>query len=140
MSGRNNFTPAQRDSAFFCNADYLRNHSVDGIYIALAYENLHRGGFIYYCENCLFCHNDRSYFDVDHLVPDSLMKHWGKPQQSAVAVNMMILCKSRQSGDLGCNQSKGSRLHVPSKRGLAYTMPALDMNCCPLKDRPFLWT
>lgn len=140
MSGRNNFTPQQRDSAYMANANWLMSHSVDGIYIALAYEHLQRAGLIYYCENCLFCHSDRGYFDVDHLVPDKVLKVWGKQQQSTAAVNMLILCKSRQSGDLGCNQSKGSKLHVPRHRGLAYALRNLDMNCYPLKDRPFTWT
>lgn len=53
---------------------------------------------------------------------------------------MMILCKSRQKGDYGCNQSKGARLYVPRQRGLAYKLRAIDMNCYPLKDWPFTWT
>ncbi len=140
MSARTNFSTAQRLSALRENAQWLQSHRVDGINIEVDSEALQRAGRIYYCENCLFCHNDVSYFDVDHLVPDKVLRDWGKQNQSTAAVNMMILCKSRQKGDLGCNQSKGGSLYVPTHRGLAYTLRSLDMNCTPLKDRPFLWT
>jgi hypothetical protein len=140
MADRQDFSQAQRFSAFHFNALHLRDHSVDGIYIAEAYLDLQRAGLIFYCENCLFCHTDQSYFDVDHLVPDRMFRIWGKHHQSPAAVNMMILCKSRQRGDLGCNQSKGGRDCVPPHRGLAFTLANLDMNCYPIKDRPFIWT
>lgn len=108
--------------------------------IAEAYLRLHRPGSIYYCEYCLFCHTDTEYFDVDHLVPDKQFRDWGKHEQSAVAVSMMLLCKSLKKGDLGCNQSKDGQLYVPVNRGLAYTLRDLDMNCTRLKERPLLWT
>jgi len=140
MPNRNNFKTRQKESALRENAQWLKSHRVDGISIAMAFEDLQRTGGIYYCENCLFCHSETAYFDVDHLVPDKVFRDWGKHNQSTAAVNMMILCKSLQKGDLGCNQSKGGKLYVPTRRGLAYTLRDLDMNCTPLKDRPFLWT
>lgn len=139
MTQRQNFRKPQRDSAMRENAQWLSRGRVDGVLISIGFENLLRVGGIYYCENCLFCHSDTGYFDVDHLVPDKVMRDWGRHDQSAVAVNMMILCKSRQEGNLGCNQSKGGKLYVPLNRGLAYTLRDLDMNCTPLRDRPFLW-
>lgn len=140
MSSRNNFSKPQRDTALRENARWLQSHRVDGICIALAFEELQRIGVIYYCENCLFCHTESAYFDVDHLVPDKVFRDWEKHSHSTAAVNMMILCKSLQRGNLGCNQSKGGKLYVPTRRGLAFTLRDLDMNCTPLKDRPFLWT
>lgn len=68
MSARNNFSPSQRDSALHTNASWLQSHRVDGVAIALAFEDLRRVGGIYYCENCLFCNSDPGYFDVDHLI------------------------------------------------------------------------
>ena len=140
MTQRNNFSQAQRESALHTNAQWLRSHRVDGIDIAISFEQFQLTGSIFYCENCLFCHRDTGYFDVDHLVPDKVFRDWGRQHQSTAAVNMMILCKSRQRGDLGCNQSKGGNFYVPHNRGLAYTLRDLDMNCTPLKDRPFHWT
>ena len=111
-----------------------------GIFIAAAYEKLQQSGLIYYCENCLFCHTDRQFFDVDHLIPDQKFRSWGKHTDAGHSVNMMILCKSRQRGDLGCNQCKGANFYVPRNRGLAFTHRELDMNCFPLRVRPFDWT
>ncbi len=139
MADRQNFTDLQRDSAFEANAHWLRDHRIDGIQIAIPFESLHAAGLIFYCENCLFCHTDRAYFDVDHLVPDRQFKLWDKHAEAKAAENMMILCKSQVRGDFGCNQSKGARLYVPVQRGLAYTRANIDMNCCPLRDRPFTW-
>lgn len=140
LSVRNNFSKPQRESALRENARWLQTHRVDGVSIAMCFEDLHRTGAIYYCENCLFCHSDTVYFDVDHFVPDRIFRDWGKHSQSTAAVNIMVLCKSLQKGDLGCNQSKGGKLTVPARRGLAFTLRELDMNCEPLKDRPFVWT
>lgn len=140
MSERMNFREPQRESAYAQNALWLQNHRVDGIEISLEYEDLREQGRIYYCENCMFCHSDRKYFDVDHLVPDKRFKDWAKHEDAREAVNMVILCKSLQAGDLGCNQSKSANLYVPRGRGLAFTRPADDMNCCPTTDRPFPWT
>jgi hypothetical protein len=136
---RQNFTPEQRRSAFQANARWLSDHNVDGIWIAEGYEHLRRSGLICYCENCLFCHTDQSYFDVDHLVPDSQFKAWGKHVEARDSINMVILCKSIEKGSLGCNQCKNASLWVPRLRGLAFTRQVLDMNCYPLKDRPFRW-
>lgn len=140
MADRMNFTPAQREAAYLANCQHLRTHRVDGVEIALPYDHLRGEGAIYYCENCLFCHTSREFFDVDHLVPDRQFKAWGKHADARDAVNMILLCKSLREGDLGCNQSKGAALYVPKQRGLAYTHPAEDMNCVPLADRPFRWT
>lgn len=75
MSERRNFSQPQRMSALRCNAENLRDHAIDGICIAEAYLPQQREGLIYYCENCLFCHTDTQYFDVDHLVPDRMFRH-----------------------------------------------------------------
>jgi hypothetical protein len=139
VSNRQNFSDQQRQSAYQHNAQWLMQHKVDGVEIALEFQSQRAAGLVYYCENCLFCHTDRSYFDVDHLVPDQQFKLWNKHLAAKDAVNMIILCKSRQRGDLGCNQSKGARLYVPARRGLAHTLRTNDMNCCPLRDRPFTW-
>jgi hypothetical protein len=140
MAKRMNFTEAQRQSAFDCYAQYLMRYTVDGILIQEAFEHLRQQGRIYYCQNCLFCHTDQIYFDVDHLVPDRSFRLWGKHPHARDPVNMIILCKSRQKGDLGCNQSKGANNNVPKRRGLAFTHPNDDMNCYPVMQRPFIWT
>ena len=139
MATRQNFDQQQREFAYEANARWLKQHRVDGIMIALEFESLRTGGLIFYCENCLFCHTDRAYFDVDHLVPDRQFKVWQKHIQAKASENMMILCKSLKKGDYGCNQCKGAKLYVPVDRGLAYKLRTIDMNCCPLKDRPFSW-
>ncbi len=139
MATRQNFTPAQRQSAFLQNATWLRDHKVSGVDMALSFEHLRQAGRVYYCENCLFCHTSQEYFDIDHLVPDKLFRDWARHGESRLPTNMIVLCKSRQRGDLGCNQSKSSRTLVPRHRGLAYTIPSMDMNCCPVRERPFDW-
>jgi hypothetical protein len=133
---RQNFTEAQRQSAFEANAKWLRDHRVDGIQLELKAEPLRKRAEVYYCENCLFCHTEQHFFDVDHLVPDRSFRLWGIHSEARNPINMVILCKSGQLGDLGCNQSKGSRSFVPDKRGLAYSRRDLDLNCSPLTDRP----
>jgi hypothetical protein len=64
-----------------------------------------------------------------------LQKHKGEARSAVV-----ILCKSTAKNDLGCNQTKGSRLFVPHGRGLAYTRADLDLNWTPIRDRPFPFT
>jgi hypothetical protein len=137
---RQNFTKLQRDSAFDRNREWLQKSRVDGIEIALNYEHLRTQGKIIYCENCLFCHEDEAFFDVDHLVPDKKFLLWGKHAEARAPVNMIILCKSQVKGDLGCNQSKWMNDYVPPMRGLAWTRCLIDMNCYPIKSRPFIWT
>lgn len=136
---RQNFSKGQRDSAFEANAHWLRRHRVDGIQIAESYQSYHMAGQIQYCENCLFCHTDRRFFDVDHLVPDRSFRDWQKHGDARQPINMVILCKSLMQGDYGCNQSKGSRIFVPNHRGLAYSRRDLDMNYVPVHERPFDW-
>ena len=136
MANRQNFSPAQRQSAFEANAHWLRDHRVDGVELALNFDPLRKQGLVYYCENCLFCHTDRAFFDVDHLVSDRNFRIWWKHIEARDPINMVILCKSRERGDLGCNQSKGAKMFVPAERGLAYSRRDLDMNCIPLHDRP----
>ncbi len=140
MANRQNFSSVQRQSAFEANAEWLRDHRVDGIEIEERYRHLRQSGGIHYCENCLFCHTDQSFFDVDHLVPDRSFRLWGVHTDARSAINMVILCKSVRAGDYGCNQSKGSRHHVPVNRGLAFSRHHLDMNYVPLVDRPFEWS
>ena len=137
MSGRQNFKKFQRQSAFTCIKEWLRARNVTGIQIEEKYRGLLRVGLIIFCENCLFCHTDEAFFDIDHLVPDSLFKIWGVHERAGLALNMAVLCKSRAKGDLGCNQSKGANFYVPKGRGLAYTKRHVDMNCMPVECRPF---
>ncbi len=137
MATRQNFDATQRDSAFTENANWLRTRRVDGIELGLAYEPLRLQGLVYWCENCGFCHTDRDWFDIDHFVPDRQFHGTSHHGDARLAENMAVLCKSRSEGDLGCNQSKGSRLYVPRDRGLAFTHPELDMNCVPVRERPF---
>jgi hypothetical protein len=139
MVTRQNFSAVQRESAFRCNAHWLRDHRVTGVEIIEALQALRQAGQIYYCENCLFCHSSQEYFDVDHLVPDHSFKVWNKHPDAREAINMFILCKSLERGDLGCNQSKGARNYVPSYRGLAFSRQDIDMNYFPVHDRPFDW-
>ena len=134
---RQDFSQAQRDSAFKANAEWLSQHKVDGITLVLAAEPLRKAALVYYCENCLFCHTDRGYFDVDHLVPDRSFRVWGKHIDARHAINMLILCKSQATGDYGCNQCKGAKSLVPRSRGLAYTHSEMDLNCTPLSERPW---
>ena len=137
---RMNFTPAQKDSAFAANAAWLRRHRVDGVEIAESYQSYRIAGQLYYCENCLFCHTDRNFFDVDHLVPDRSFRIWEKHSDARQPINMLILCKSNVQGDYGCNQSKGARNLVPNHRGLAFRHRDLDMNYVPVQERPFDWS
>lgn len=140
MATRMNFDARQRESAFRENANWLRSRRVDGIELALAYEPLRLEGRVYWCENCGFCHTDQEWFDIDHFVPDREMREGPRHTDAALPENMAVLCKSRNEGDLGCNQSKGARLFVPRDRGLAITHPELDMNCIPVRERPFSLT
>ncbi len=139
MTKRQNFSKPQRDSAFEQNAEWLRSHRVDGIDIPAHWETLRKAGKIYYCENCLFCHTDQKYFNVDHLVPDVMFKRWDKHPDARLAANMMVLCTSTARGEYGCNLSKGRNLTVPRQRGLAHTRCDIDMNRYPVHDRPFDW-
>jgi hypothetical protein len=134
MAKRSNFTRAGRTSALQANG--LENAgNVDGVWIAEAYLAQKAAGQIYYCENCKFCHTDASYFNVDHLVPDTEFKRSGSSNRSNLAINMAVLCTSKKAGDFGCNQCKGGKLDPPPGSGLAYTNPDIDMNCCPLHLR-----
>ena len=74
------------------------------------------------------------------LLRTKTFKDWNRHEQGRVAINMVVLCKSRREGDLGCNQSKGSKLFVPRDRGLAFTRADQDRNCVPLSERPFVWS
>jgi hypothetical protein len=136
---RLNFTPAQRASALLENANWLRSHRVDGVSLSLQAEALPASVRIYYCENCMFCHTDVEFFDVDHFVPDAVFRAAGRSSSSVIPENMAVLCKSRpgHKGERGCNQCKGGRLWVPAERGLAFTRQDLDLNCFPLRLRPF---
>ena len=136
---RVNFTGAQRTSALAANARWLKDHKVDGIEMIVSLEQLRQAGVVYYCENCLFCHTNVQYFDVDHVVADSLLLAWGRQSRSGMPENMAVLCKSVSKGDFGCNQTKSARIYVPVGRGLAFSHPELDMNCVPIADRPFTW-
>lgn len=137
MATRLEFTQAQKDSALEQNALWLRGHRVDGISLTLQAEALPPTLPIYYCENCMFCHTDRTRFDVDHFVPDLVFRSGGRTSSSVIPENMAVLCKSQRGGELGCNQCKGGRLWVPAERGLAFTRQDIDMNCFPLRLRPF---
>ena len=106
MATRQNFSERQRQSAFQANAEWLRDHRVSGVELAMAFEPLRHLGQVYYCENCLFCHSDQAHFDIDHLVPDRSFRIWQKHVDARDAINMVVLCKSRERGDLGCNQPK----------------------------------
>ena len=140
MATRQNFSGTQRDSAFRANAEWLQKHKVDGVQLVMAAEPLRALGQVYHCENCGFASTDRAHFDVDHLVADRSFRLWGRHEEARSAINMVILCKSTAKNDLGCNQTKGSRLYVPHGRGLAYTRADLDLNWTPIRDRPFPFT
>lgn len=131
--GRDNFSTDQRDEVFKWNA--RRNiGTVDGIMIQMANEADQKAGRVIWCENCKFCHTDRRYFDIDHLVPDRHFRD-GTRGPSNVIINAIVLCKSLKRGDRGCNQSKGSRYWPPPGAGLAHTNRDIDMNCMPLHLR-----
>ncbi len=122
---RQNFSRTTRDDAFLWNAR-ANIGVIDGIAIEEQYMPQKEAGLIYWCENCKFCHTDRMYFDVDHLVPDRQMR--GSSNAANTAINAVILCKSYEAGARGCNQAKGARLWPPPGAGLAYTRRELDMN------------
>lgn len=47
MATRQNFSGVQRDSAFSCNAQWLRDHKVSGVEIAEAFRTLRQAGQMY---------------------------------------------------------------------------------------------
>lgn len=129
---RQNFSKAMRDEIFKWNATDLIGH-VSGIRIDDRHQEDKRKGRIYYCENCKFCHTDKMYFDVDHLVPDKQFRGTGK--RSNVWFNAIVLCKSYEKGARGCNQTKGGRNWPPPGAGLARSRPELDMNYADMIER-----
>lgn len=135
---RQEFGDPLRDEVFRWNAA-TNIGSVTGIMIDERYQDDKRAGRIFYCENCKFCHTDRKYFDIDHLVPDAEMRGSGRP--SNIPLNAIVLCKSYEKGARGCNQTKGARLYPPPNAGLARTRPELDLNYMPmhLRDANDLW-
>jgi hypothetical protein len=138
MTTRQNFSDPMRDEIFKWNACDLIHH-VSGIEIVEKHIPDQKAGRIYFCENCKFCHTDRMYFDIDHLVPD---KHFrGTGRLSNIPLNGIVLCKSYEKGARGCNQTKGSRYWPPPNAGLARTRKDLDMNWMPmhLRDANTLW-
>lgn len=129
---RSEFRDPQKELAYRLNA--RRNVGfVDGVWIVESQQDAKLRGEIYFCENCKFCHTDRAYFDVDHLVPDKQFR--GSANASNVDINAVILCKSLVKGDRGCNQTKGSKNWPPPGVGLAYSRAEEDMNYCPIGDR-----
>ena len=129
---RQEFSDALKDDVFRYNG--MNNiGTVDGVWIIESQQAARLRGEVYYCENCKFCHTDRAFFDVDHLVPDKQMQ--GSHHASNVAINAVILCKSLARGDRGCNQTKGSKNWPPPGAGLAHTRPDDDMNCHPVQTR-----
>ena len=130
---RDNFYHFQRDDVFKANAQ--RNiGNVDGIWVQEANIPDQEKGRVIWCENCKFCHTDRAYFDIDHLVPDKQFRD-GTRGPSNVIINAIVLCKSLKTGDRGCNQTKGSRIFPPPLTGLAYSRKDEDMNCMPVHLR-----
>jgi hypothetical protein len=111
MATRQNFSEQQRQSAFAANAMWLRDHRVTGVELALAFEPLRHRAQVYYCENCLFCHSDQAYFDIDHLVPDRSFRIWQKHVDARDPINMVVLCKSTERGERGCNESRGELVY-----------------------------
>ncbi|MGB3245118.1 MAG: hypothetical protein WBB25_11325 [Sulfitobacter sp.] len=135
---RQNFSPAMRGEVFRWNAIAVIGR-IDGVNIDEQQQDARKQGLIYYCENCKFCHTDRMYFDVDHLVPDVQFRGTGRPSNSPI--NAVVLCKSYESGARGCNQTKGGRNWPPPGAGLAITRKELDMNWTPihLRDANSVW-
>ncbi|MFT6169841.1 MAG: hypothetical protein ACJAR9_001965 [Celeribacter sp.] len=129
---RQNFPKPLRDEIFKYNAADLIGY-VSGIRIDERHQADKRLGRIYYCENCKFCHTDKMYFDIDHLVPDKQFHGTGRPSNGWI--NAIVLCKSYEKGARGCNQTKGSRNWPPPNAGLARTRPELDMNYAAMIER-----
>lgn len=128
---RQEFSKTLKDLTFENNArDLIRG--VSGVNINETSQADRLAGRVYYCENCKFCHTDRMYFDIDHLVPDAQMRGSGP---SNVWHNAIVLCKSYEAGARGCNQTKGGRNWPPPNAGLARTRPELDLNWTPMRDR-----
>jgi len=96
----------------------------------------------YLCEFCGFISSNRSYFEVDHVVPKSqggtrnkyqnartTGKTWGKepqvyPDLAAIMLegqNAEILC-------VGCNQGKKDKYFIPDGKGYAYSRIDEDLN------------
>ncbi|HKW96107.1 MAG TPA: hypothetical protein VJN43_00165 [Bryobacteraceae bacterium] len=89
----------------------------------------------YICEECAFVSDQRSHFEVDHVVPcarggtKNVMSDATLAAISAghvaplfeAGVNERVLC-------VGCNQAKKERQFVPPGAGYAYRFPEWDRN------------
>ncbi len=129
---RQNFSKILRDEVFKWNAATLMG-GVSGVRIDERYQKDREQGLMYYCENCKFCHTDKKYFDIDHLVPDKQMQGTGRP--SNIWQNAIVLCKSYEAGTRGCNQTKGSANWPPPGVGLARSRRDLDLNYADMHER-----
>ncbi len=74
-----------------------------------------------WCEWCLFCHPDRRYFQVDHIVA-AIRGGPGTP------ANAIVLCE-------GCNKSKRERTE-PGFGAFAYRFAALNRAPANLREKP----
>jgi hypothetical protein len=89
----------------------------------------------YFCEECDFVADQRSFFEIDHVVAcarGGTRNPVSEEAQKAVAqgdvavayqvgVNERVLC-------VGCNQAKKERQYVPPGAGYAYRRPEWDRN------------
>ena len=99
---RDEFPPAVREAAF---RDNMRRSPTPGCY---------------WCEWCFFCHHDRRYFQLDHIVA-AIRGGPGTP------ANAIVLCE-------GCNKSKRER-NEPGLGAFAYRFSALNRAPANLQEK-----
>ncbi len=75
----------------------------------------------YWCEWCFFCHDNRKYFQLDHVVAAIL----GGP---GTRENAIVLCE-------GCNKSKRER-NEPGFGAFAYRFAELNRAPANLREKP----
>lgn len=129
MSKRDEFTRKQKNNYLSLNAAKVRRRWLTEFSGKADH---------YMCENCGFVHNNREYFQVDHIFPCAAggratrfnQQDYRQILAGDVALlyqlgdNAMVLCR-------GCNGAKKDKLFIPEGRGYAFRSPYREMDRNP---------